>query len=74
MWRHVLYAVCVVEGAFLAAVLVAVVIQPDLIGFEPSPLVRRTCAWGALALMVGCGYAVVRWLRSLLTRRTALNL
>lgn len=32
-------AVCVVE----AAVLVAVVVEPDLVGYEPSPWVRRLC-------------------------------
>ena len=67
MWRQVLYAVCVAEAALLAAALVAVVIQPDLVGIAPSSGVRQLCGWGAVALMVGCGYALVGWLRSLLT-------
>ena len=66
MWRHALYAVCIVEAAVLAAILVVVVIQPDLLGLEPVPWVRRLCAWGALALMVGCAYGMVGWLRSIL--------
>jgi hypothetical protein len=48
--------------------LVAVVVQPDVLGLAPSPSVRRICAWGAVALMAGCAYALVAWLRSLLTR------
>jgi hypothetical protein len=58
----------------LAAVLVAVVVEPDLLGLEPTPWVRRICAWGALVLMLGCGYAVVGWLRSLLAGRAGFNL
>ena len=73
MWRHLLYAVCIAEAALLAAVLVAVVIQPDLLGLAPSPWARQLCGWGAVALMVGCGYALVGWLRALVTRRTSLN-
>ena len=66
MWRHVLYAVCIAEAALLAAALVAAVIQPDVLGLAPSPRVRQLCGWGAVALMAGCGYALVGWLRSLL--------
>ena len=66
MWRHVLYLVCIVEAAALAAILVAVVVEPELIGYEPSPWVRRLCAWAALVLIVGCAYGVVGWLRTLL--------
>jgi hypothetical protein len=44
-----------------------VVIQPDVLGLAPSPSVRQFCGWGAVALMVGCAYALVGWLRSLLT-------
>jgi hypothetical protein len=66
MWRHLLYLVCIVEAAVLAAVLVAAVIQPDVLGLAPSPRVRQLCGWGAVALMAGCGYALVGWLRSLL--------
>src|SRR5215212_600418 len=64
--RHLLYAVCIAEAATLAAALVAAVIQPDVLGLAPSPRVRQLCGWGAVALMVGCGYALVGWLRSLL--------
>ena len=67
MWRHLLYAVCIAEAALLAAVLVAVEIQPDSLGLAPSPRARQLCGWGAVALMVGCGYALVAWLRSLLS-------
>jgi hypothetical protein len=73
VWRHVLSAVCVVEAAVLAAIVVVVVVEPDLLGYAPAPWARRVCAWGALALMVGCGYSAVGWLRSLLARRTGLN-
>jgi hypothetical protein len=65
VWRHVLYAVCLMEAAVLAAVLVVVVIEPDLLGLVPSPGVRQLCGWAALVLMVGCAYGVVGWLRSL---------
>jgi hypothetical protein len=58
----------------VAAVLVAVVVEPNLLGDEPAPWVRRVCAWGALVLMVGCAYAVVGWLHSLLTGRAGVNL
>jgi hypothetical protein len=34
VWRHLLYAVCIAEAALPAAILVAVVFQPD---FAPSP-------------------------------------
>ena len=37
--RHVLYAVCIVEAALLATILVAVVVQHDLLGVAPSPTV-----------------------------------
>jgi hypothetical protein len=74
LWRHLLYVVCLVEAALLAAILVAMVVEPDLRGYEPSPWVRRICAWRALMLMVGCAYAVVGWLRSLLTGRAGVNL
>jgi hypothetical protein len=74
VWRHVLYAVCIGEAAVLAAVLVAAVVEPNLLGYEPSPWMRRICAWGALALMVGCTYGMVSWLRSLLAGRAGLNL
>ena len=47
------------RGALLAAILIAVVVQPDLVEFTPSPSARRLYAWGALALMVGCGYGAV---------------
>src|SRR5215207_1951721 len=66
MWRHVLYSVCVAEAALLAAALVAVVVQPDALGLAPSPRVRQLCGWSAVALMVGCGSALVGWLRALL--------
>ena len=71
MWRHLLYAASIAEAALLAAALVAVVIQPDVLGLAPSSGVRQFCGWGAVALMVGCGYALVAWLRSLLTRARA---
>jgi hypothetical protein len=64
VWRHLLYAVCIAEAALLAAALVAVVIQPDVLGLAPSPRIRQVCGWGAVALLVGCGYATVgcaRW-------------
>src|SRR5215204_2544285 len=68
VWRHLLYAASIAEAALLAAALVAVVIQPDVLGLAPSSGVRQFCGWGAVALMVGCGYALVAWLRPLLTR------
>jgi hypothetical protein len=74
VWRHVLSAVCIVEAALLAAILLTVAIQPDLLGFAPSPRIRQLCAFGALVLVVVCGYAVVGWLRSLVTGRTGFNL
>jgi hypothetical protein len=74
MWRHVLYAICIVEAAMLAACLVVVVVEPDLIGFAPSPHVRQLCAIGALVLMVGSCYALVGWLRHLLAAHTGFNL
>ena len=67
MWRHLLYAACVAAAALLAALLVAVVIQPDVLGLAPSPRARQLCGWGAVALMASCGYALVAWLRPLLT-------
>ena len=73
MWRHVLYLVCIVEAAALAAILVAVVVEPELIGYEPSPWVRRLCAWAALVLIVGCAYGVVGWLRTLLAGRACVS-
>jgi hypothetical protein len=73
VWRHVLYAVCMLEAALLAALLVTVVVNPDLLGLEPSPQFRRLCAWSALSLMVGCSYGAAAWLRSLLRRRMAIS-
>jgi hypothetical protein len=74
VWRHVLYAVCIGEAALLPAILDAVVVEPDLLGFAPSPWVRRLCAWCALALIPGGGYSVIGCLCSLLTSRSGLNL
>lgn len=74
VWRHVLYAVCVVEAAALAAILVVVVVEPSRLGVVPPPWVRPVCAWGSLALMIGCGSAVIGWLRSLLPGRAGFNL
>jgi hypothetical protein len=73
VWRHVLYGVCIVEAALLAAILVTVVIQPDLLGLAPTSGIRRLSGWGAVALMVGCGYAAVRWLRALVMGWTGFN-
>jgi hypothetical protein len=65
--RHVVYGVCIAEATLLAAILVALVIQPDVFGFVPSSRIRQLCGWGAVALMAGCGYAAVGWVRSMLT-------
>ena len=46
MWRHLPYAVCIGGAALLAPILVAVVVWPELVGLEPSPWLRRLCAWG----------------------------
>jgi hypothetical protein len=73
MWRHRLSAVCIVEATALAAILVAVVIQPGLIGLAPSPGIRQLCGWGAVALIVGCAVATAGWLRVLVTGRMSLN-
>jgi hypothetical protein len=73
MWRHVLYGVCIVEAALLAAILVTVVVQPDLLGLAPTSGIRRLCGWGGVALIAGCGYAAVAWLRALVTERSGLN-
>ena len=73
MWRHVLYGVCIVEAALLAAILVTVVVQPDLLGLAPSSGTRRVCGWSAVALIAGCGFAVAGWLRAIATGRTHAN-
>jgi hypothetical protein len=74
VWRHVLYAVCIVEAAVLAAILVVVVIEPDRLGVVPSLGVRQACAWSALALMVGCGFTVIGWLRSAVAGRAGITI
>ena len=74
MWRHLLYLVCIVEAAALAAVLVAVVVRPGLVGYEPSPSIRQVCAWAALVLMVCCASGLVSWIRAVLAGRTGFNL
>ena len=66
MWRHVLYAVCIVEAAVLASVLVALVIDPSLAGSPLTPGTRQLCAVVALGLMLGSGYAAARWLSDVL--------
>ena len=74
MWRLVIYPVCIGEAAVLAAILVAVVVRPDLVGFAPSPGVRQASAWAALALLAGCAVGVVAWLRTVMTTLTHHNL
>ena len=44
MWRDLLYAACIAGSALLAAILVTIVVQPDLLGLAPSPGVRQLCA------------------------------
>src|SRR5687768_17410536 len=62
MWRRVLYLVCTVEAGVLAAILAALVIEPDLTGSTLTPGMRQLCAVVALALMIGCAFAVDYWL------------
>ena len=62
MWRHLLYLVCIVEAAALAAILVALVIDPRLAGAPLTPRTRQLCDLLALVLMFGSGYAAARWL------------
>ena len=74
MWRRLLYVVCTVEAAVLAAVLVGVVIDRGATGSALSPRMRQLCAIVALVLMIGCSYAVVCWLRDAVTAgRARLN-
>jgi hypothetical protein len=74
MWRRLLYLVCTVEAALLAAVLVVLVVEPELVGVTVSRLARQLCALGALMLMSGCAYAVLCWLYdAVLLRRERLN-
>jgi hypothetical protein len=63
MWRHLLYLLCTVEAAALAAVLVTAVVEPGVTGVILSPGLRQVCAISALALMVGCAVAAWSWLR-----------
>ena len=58
----------------LAAVLVAVVVTPGLLGFAPTPSIRQVCAWAALVLMVGCAAGLVSWIHAVLAGRTGFNL
>jgi len=56
-------------------VLVAVVIEPQMVGLTVSPRMRQLCALGALVLMIGCGYTLLCWLYdAVLAGRRRLNL
>ena len=75
MWRRLLYVVCTVEAAILAAVLVGVVIDRGATESALSPRMRQLCAIVALVLMIGCSYAGACWLRDAVTAgRARLNL
>jgi hypothetical protein len=74
VWRRVLYAVCFMEAALLATILVVVVVEPDRFGIVLSPRTRQLCALGALMLMTGCAGPVVGWLYSRVAGWTGLNL
>jgi hypothetical protein len=75
MWRRLLYLVCTVEAALLAAILVTVVVEPEFVGVTVSRPMRQLCAVAALVLMTGCGYAVVCWLDgAVIAVRERLNL
>jgi hypothetical protein len=63
MWRHLLYLACVVGTALLAAVLIALVVEPRLAGAALTGRLRQLSAGVGLVLIGSCGYGMFCWLR-----------
>src|SRR5690242_9212032 len=73
MRRHVLYLVGTVGAAFLAALLIAVVVDPRLVGPALSGHARQPSAILSLGLVGGSGYAMYRWLQYAISARSRLH-
>lgn len=63
MWRHVLYLAGVVGIALLAAILIAMVVEPRLAGAALTGRLRQLSAGVSLVLIGSCGYIMFCWLR-----------
>jgi hypothetical protein len=63
MWRHLLYLVGTIGAAFLAALLITLVVEPRLAGPALSGRLRQISALVSLVLVGGSGYIMFRWLQ-----------
>jgi hypothetical protein len=63
MWRHLLYLVGAVGVAFLAALLIALVVEPRLAGPALTGRLRQLSALLSLVLVGGSGYIMFCWLQ-----------
>jgi hypothetical protein len=63
MRRHLLYLLGTIGVAFLAAVLIALVVEPRLVGPALSGRLRQISALVSLALVGGTGYIMFCWLQ-----------
>ncbi len=63
MWRHLLYLVGTIGAAFLAACLIALVVEPRLAGPSLNGRLRQISALVSLVLVGGSGYVMFHWLQ-----------
>jgi len=63
MWRHVLYLVGTIGAAFLAAFLIALVVEPRLAGSALTGHLRQISALLSLVLVGGSGYIMFNWVQ-----------
>ena len=73
MWRHVLYLVGTIGAAFLAAFLIALVVEPRLAGPALSGRSRQISALLSLVLVGGSGYIMFHWLQYAITAHSRLG-
>jgi hypothetical protein len=69
MWRHLLYLVGTLGTAFLAALLIALVVEPRLAGSVMNGRFRQVSALVSLVPVVGTGYVMYCWLQHTLATR-----
>jgi hypothetical protein len=73
MWRHLLYLLGAVGVALLAAILIALVVEPRLAGSALSGRARQISALLSLVLVGGSGYIMFCWFQYAATARGRLD-
>lgn len=73
MWRHVLYLLGTLGIALLAAILIALVVEPRLAGPALSGRTRQISALLSLVLVGGCGYIMFCWFQYAITAHGRLD-